>query len=71
MTRYNFKKSVFLYSLSINNIIWYLYLPPKHGGVSAILRTPRQEVSVEGATQAQIDLSVEEPVGHMWVSINI
>lgn len=47
------------------------YLPPIWSGVSAILWTPRQEVSVIGATQAQIDLSVEEPVGHMWVSINI
>lgn len=50
---------------------WSLYLAPREFGVAAILRTPRQEVSVESATQAQIDLSVEEPVGHMWVSINI
>lgn len=43
----------------------YLYLPPQFSGISAILWTPRTEVSFEGATQAQTDLSVEEPVGHM------
>lgn len=39
--------------------------------ILALLWTPRQEVTDEGATQAQIELSVEESVGHMWVSINI
>lgn len=42
-----------------------LYFAPINGGHLTSLRTPRQEVSDEGATQAQIDLSVEEPVGHM------
>lgn len=42
-----------------------LYLALKDSGHFVSLRTPQQEVSDEGATQAQIDLSVEEPVGHM------
>ncbi|CAK1555930.1 unnamed protein product [Leptosia nina] len=41
------------------------YFPPLIRGTLSNLRTPQQEVSGVGATQAQIDLSVEEPVGHI------